>query len=128
MMRHSRDTQVTEEDLRRCHLILFGDPGSNRWIAEALPGLPLSWTSEVVKLRGKSYAAAEHAPILICANPLPAGAGRYVVLNSGHTFHQEELKLNYLIFPRLGDWAVMKIGELSQERAIDAGLFDELWK
>ena len=26
------DTDVTEEDVRRCNLILFGDPGSNRWI------------------------------------------------------------------------------------------------
>src|SRR4029079_16790837 len=30
------DTAVTEEDLRRYNLILFGDPGSNRWISRAL--------------------------------------------------------------------------------------------
>ena len=26
------DTAVTDDDVRRCNLILFGDPGSNRWI------------------------------------------------------------------------------------------------
>ncbi|HLY74681.1 MAG TPA: prolyl oligopeptidase family serine peptidase, partial [Planctomycetota bacterium] len=35
------DARVTEDDVRKHHLILFGDPGSNRWIAQALPNLPL---------------------------------------------------------------------------------------
>ena len=38
------DTEVTEDDVRNKHLILFGDPGSNPWIAKALPQLPLTWT------------------------------------------------------------------------------------
>jgi hypothetical protein len=122
------DAQVGEDDLGRRHLVLFGDPGSNRWIREALPRLPLTWTRDEVRIRGKTHPAAGHAPVLICANPLPGGEGRYLVLNSGHTFHREELKLNYLIFPRLGDWAVMKAADLSAEAPVDAGLFDERWK
>ncbi|MBV8880934.1 MAG: prolyl oligopeptidase family serine peptidase [Planctomycetaceae bacterium] len=117
------DTQVTEEDVRRRHLVLFGDPGSNPWIRKALPGLPLAWTREELRLGGKTYSAADHAPALICAGPL--AADRYVVLNSGHTFHPSELKINYLFFPRLGDWAVMKVDE---NTAVDAGLLDEHWK
>ena len=35
------DTEVTEEDVKRCNLILFGDPGSNRWISKVLPTLPI---------------------------------------------------------------------------------------
>jgi hypothetical protein len=122
------DTQVTAGDLKNRHLVLFGDPGSNRWIQETLPKLPVSWTPEEVRLRGKSYSAAGHAPVLICASPLPGAEGRYLVLNSGHTFHPTDLKINYLFFPRLGDWAVMKIGDLSGEVAVEAGLFDEHWK
>src|SRR5262249_53453443 len=38
------DTEVTDEDIRTRNLILFGDPGSNRWIAKAIPHLPLAWT------------------------------------------------------------------------------------
>jgi hypothetical protein len=120
-----KDTEVTSEDLKTRHLVLFGDPGSNRWIADALPKLPLFWTREELKLRGKTYSAAEHAPALICASPLDGAQERYLVLNSGHTFHPPELKINYLFFPRLGDWAVLKIGDSS---AADAGLFDEHWK
>jgi hypothetical protein len=128
------DTAVTAEDVRRCNLILFGDPGSNRWIARVLPQLPLRWTRAEVRLGRGRYPAADHAPVLIQPNPL--AEGRYVVLNSGHTFHEKELaSLNYLLFPRLGDWAVLKVGGLAPkgpsaplgERVLRAGLFDEDW-
>ncbi len=118
------DSQVTENDVQNCNLILFGDPGSNRWIADALPKLPMEWTRLEIRYRGKAYPSAKHVPSLICANPMRTG-GRYLVLNSGHTFHPNELKINYLFFPRLGDWAVMKIADNSP---VDAGLFDENWK
>lgn len=120
------DKEVTDDDVKSRHLILFGDPGSNPWIAKALPKLPLAWTRDEVRIRKAVRPAADHAPVLICESPL--AEGRYVVLNSGHTFHKEELKLNYLIFPRLGDWALMKTGDLSPESVTDAGLFDEHWK
>jgi len=116
------DTQVTEDDVRRRHLVLFGDPGSNPWIQKALPKLPLAWTREELRLRGKTVAGADHGPVLIVAGAL--APDRYVVLNSGHTFHPPELKINYLFFPRLGDWAVMK----TDDTVVDAGLFDENWK
>lgn len=115
------DVQVAPADLRR-HLILFGDPGSNSWIRAALPKLPVAWTREEVRLRGKTYAAANHLPVLIGVDAL--APDRYVVLNTGHTFHPPELKINYLFFPRLGDWAVMK----TDGTVVDAGLFDESWK
>jgi hypothetical protein len=127
------DTDVTEEDVKRCNLILFGDPGSNRWIAKVLPRLPLTWTKEELRLGGERYAAAGHAPLLI--QPSPLVEGRYVVLNSGHTFREKELaSLNYLLFPRLGDWAVIKVGgkvpggEGPEETVLRAGFFDERWR
>ena len=44
------DTEITAADVRTKNLILFGDPGSNPWIAWALPKLPFTWTRETVKL------------------------------------------------------------------------------
>jgi len=120
------DTDVTPEDVKSRHLVLFGDPGSNRWIAEALPKLPLSWTPEELQLRGKKYSSKQHVPSLIYPNPLSGATGRYLVLNSGHTFHPSNLKINYLFFPRQGDWAVMKVPGL--EFVADSGFFDEHWK
>ncbi len=124
------DTEVTAEDARRFHLILFGDPGSNSWIARVLPGLPIRWTREECAIGDTNVASAGHAPILIQPNPL--AEGRYVVLNSGHSFHEQELAtLNYLLFPRLGDWAVIKVpDDPSRPEAgvvIRTGFFDEQW-
>jgi len=127
------DSAVTPEDLRTRHLILFGDPGSNRWIRDALPQLSIEWTRDKLTVAGQHYSAADHAPTLITANPLPGAQGRYLVLNSGHTFHEAELStLNYLLFPRSGDWGVWKVGTPQAgavvEQAIAFGLADETWR
>jgi pimeloyl-ACP methyl ester carboxylesterase len=124
------DTAVTEEDARRFNLILFGDPGSNSWIARVLPRLPVRWTREECAIGDTKVPAAGHAPVLIQPNPL--AAGRYVVLNSGHTFHEKELAtLNYLLFPRRGDWAVVKVPDDPSRppggEVVRAGFFDETW-
>lgn len=129
------DSAVTEEDVRNCNLILFGDPGSNPWIAKALPGLPIGWSKDVVKVGTQEYPAADHVPALIVANPIKGGERRYLVINSGHTFREAELaKLNYLLFPRWGDWAVLQIdprlnaADALNEKVLRAGYFDEEWK
>jgi hypothetical protein len=122
------DTAVTDDDVRRCNLILFGDPGSNPWIAKVLPRLPIRWTQDELEMAGKRHAAKEHVPVLI--QPSPLAHGRYVVLNSGHTFGEKELAaVNYLLFPRLGDWAVMRIGskDLPEGAVVEAGFYDERW-
>ena len=119
------DTEVTEADVRDKHLILFGDPGSNSWIAKALPQLPLTWTREELRLGAEAQSAQDHSPAFITASPL--AKNRYLVINSGHTFHEKEFAaFNYLLFPRLGDWAVIKVG--AEEKIVRAGYFDEEWR
>lgn len=130
------DKEVTEDDLREKHLILFGDPGSNALLFKALPNLPLKWTRDEVVLGGESRTAKEHAPVLICRNPL--APSRYIVVNSGHTFHERDFAaFNYLLYPRLGDWALLNISltttgapppQTPQTGAVvRAGYFDESW-
>jgi predicted acyl esterase len=123
-LRIKNDVDVTDEDMRRCNLILFGDPGSNRLIAKVLPKLPISWSKNTIEFGGARYTAADHVPVMIQPNPL--AAGRYVVINTGHTFGENELSsLNYLLFPRFGDWAMITLP--SGEPAC-AGFFDERWR
>ncbi len=129
------DTEVTADDTRRANLILFGDPGSNRWIREILPQLPLEWTRDTLQLGNERHSAADHGVQMIYPNPLPGAAGRYVVLNSGHTYHDSELRFSYMVFPRLGDWAILKAGENPPsasashvgETVLNSGFFDEAW-
>jgi predicted esterase len=126
------DVDVTDEDIAGKHLILFGDPAANSLIAQALDGLPLKWTDQTVTLAdGQSFAAASHLPTLIY--PSPFNAGRYLVLNSGHTFHAADLRgTNALLYPRLGDYAVLKLAPTANEplrvNVVTAGLFDDDWQ
>jgi hypothetical protein len=132
------DKDVTEEDVQTSNLILFGDPGSNLYLRKIAARLPLRWTETEVTLAGQTYSAADHVPAFICPNPAGRpGAERYVVINSGHTFREAELaKLNYLLFPRWGDWAVIKIAEKLprqgsepfEDHVLQAGFFNEDWQ
>ncbi|MEZ5362387.1 MAG: prolyl oligopeptidase family serine peptidase [Bryobacterales bacterium] len=117
------DAAVTNADIADHNLILFGDPGSNALIARVLDGLPLRWTREAFELGGRSYGSGEALPVLIFPNPL--NPDRYVVLNSGHTFHAPEFRgTNALLYPRLGDWAVLPV---DGGAPLTAGFFDESW-
>jgi dienelactone hydrolase len=126
-----KDEDVTPEDIASKNLILFGDPGSNSLIAQSLTDLPLMWTKDQIAFDGKEFSAKEHVPALIYPSPL--AGDRYVVLNSGHTFHADDFKgTNALLYPRLGDFAMLKLGgkkdPLLGVEVIQAGLFDDFWR
>jgi dienelactone hydrolase len=122
------------DDLRLpgSNLILFGDPASNPLIAKVLPRLPITWTKDKLVVNGVEYDPKTHVPVLTYPNPL-RGDWDYVVINSGHTFKEADLKgTNALLYPRLGDWAVIKPTPTAQDPAayevVAAGLFDENWQ
>lgn len=124
-------SDVTPEMIESNNLVLFGDPGSNELIAKVLPELPLEWTKETLNVAGKSYDPNSHAAVLVYPNPL--NPHRYVVLNSGHTFHADAFEgTNALLFPRLGDIAVLKTTEDAKsgfkEETAWAGLFGVDWE
>jgi hypothetical protein len=123
-VRIKKDTEITPDDIERYHLVLFGDPGSNRVLARLLKDLPLRWTEQEIQLGGQTFDAWTHAPVLIAANPV--SPLRYVVVNSGHTFGAREFRgSNAQLYPRLGDYAVFEIGA-DTPRVSD--YFDEDWK
>ncbi|MCS6852992.1 MAG: hypothetical protein NZ700_17690 [Gemmataceae bacterium] len=125
------DHAVTEADIRGAHLVLFGDPASNSLIARVIDKLPLTWTSTAIEFAGRKVSAENHVPVLIYPSPL--SAGRYVVLNSGHTFHAADFRgTNALLYPRLGDYALLRLGPANADplatEVVAAGLFDEQWR
>jgi predicted esterase len=125
------DVDINAEDIAGKTLVLFGDPGSNTLIEQVLPDLPLRWTKDEVSLAGHTGSAAEHVPALIYPSPL--NPARYVVLNSGHTFHARDFEgTNALLYPRLGDYALLKPAPTEKDPAaaevVTAGLFDDYWR
>ncbi len=124
----AKPDEINPDQLR--NLILFGNPQSNPLIEKILPKLPITWTKDELVVNGVKYDPKTHAPVLIYPTSLN---GRYVVINSGHTFKEADLKgTNALLYPRLGDWAVIKPTPTDKDPAayevVAAGLFDENWQ
>jgi predicted esterase len=127
------DRDVTEDDARRYHLVLFGDPGSNRFLAELLPKmktLGIEWNRDTVRFGSRAFPAETHAPVFVYPNP--DSPERYVVANgllpvrrvrrSGST-RQTTME------PPIGDFAVINIaaGTGWKEALALGGFFDEAW-
>jgi pimeloyl-ACP methyl ester carboxylesterase len=124
--RMKNDKDVTPADFDRYNVVLFGDPGSNPWIAKMLPKLPLKWTKESIAVGDKSFPSTEHVPVLAYPNPL--NPAHYVVLNTGLTISDQDYNADYAM-PRFGDIAVLKIKDPSEPPEIAwAALFDEAWQ
>jgi prolyl oligopeptidase family protein len=120
------DKDVTEADLAKYHIVLFGDPGSNRWIAKLNGKLPVKWTRETVAMGAQSFSARESYPALIYPNPL--NPAKYVVLNTGLTIEDRGYNGDYGT-PLWGDYAIVKVKEGADvPDMLIAGLFDENWK
>jgi poly(3-hydroxybutyrate) depolymerase len=120
------DKDVTPEDFAKYNVVLFGDPGSNKWIADIHSKLPIGWSRETITAGAQTFSAAAHVPALIYPNPL--SPARYVVINSGLTIDEREYHSDYSM-PKLGDMAILKVETGSETPAIAfATLFDERWR
>ena len=118
------DRDVTASDIANNNLILFGDPWSNQVIAKIVGRLPLQWSKEQITLRGRTVDASTNAPVLIFPNPL--NPARYVVINSGHTFSEDDWRgTNANLYPHIGDYALIA---LKNDQVIESGFFDEHWR
>ena len=120
------DTDVSQADFSKYNIVLFGDPGSNRWIAKLNGKLPFKWTKETVTLGEQSFPANENYPAMVYPNPL--NPAKYVVLNTGLTITDREYNGDYGM-PEWGDYAIVKVNPGADMPAPQvAGLFDEKWQ
>jgi hypothetical protein len=113
------------------NLVLFGDPGSNRVLAKIIDRLPVKWTQDAIEVDGTKYDPEKYGLSMIYPNPL--NPTRYVVINSGHTFHERDFRAsNSWLFPRLGDIAIQKFERTAaggyDETVKWAALFDMNWQ
>ena len=125
-----QDTDISEADIDSSNLILFGDPASNKLISQIADKLPIRWTTEAVVVGNRTFAAEQHAPVLIYPNPL--NPRRYVVLNSGFTYREFAYLNNARQVPKLPDWAVIDLRTPSDSlwpgKVVAADFFDEQWQ
>lgn len=124
------DDQVTPVDIAKYHIIAWGTPQTNRLIRETIGKTPLVWTDKEVAIGENAFAADSHVPLMIYPNPL--NPQKYLVLNSGPTFREQDDSSNSRQNPQLPDWAVIDIttppnGYLPGKVAA-ADFFDESWQ
>ncbi len=125
------DSAVTDADIWNSHLVLWGDPSSNKLVARIADKLPIQWSAAGIKVGGKTYDATKHVPAFIFPNPL--NPSRYVVINSGFTFPQFAGASNSFQTPKLPDWAILDLSVPLAERTggkgvIAADFFGEKWE
>ena len=127
--RVKKDTEITPADIAAHNLVLFGDPSSNAVYKTIASKLPIVWTKDGVTVGADKYPAT-HAPAFIFPNPL--NPKKYVVINSGFTFHDQSN--NDMQSPKLADWAVIDITKPTNNYrylplfVASQGFFDESWK
>lgn len=124
------DTKMTPELIASSNLVLWGDPASNAVLGKIADKLPIVWTKDKVTVGERSFAANQHAPVLIYPNPL--NPERYVVLNSGFTYREYAYLNNARQVPMLPDWAIVDLTTPPDSRwpgrIVAADFFDEKWR
>ncbi len=127
-------SEVTEQEIKDCHLIVWGTPVTNSLIKKIVASESiakvLTWNDEAVSI-GKQKAAADHCVPVFCY-PNPLNPDRYVIVNSGLTFRESHDKTNSLQNPKLPDWAILDVtdpptGE-SAGKVLAADFFDNDWQ
>ena len=127
--RVKNDSDVTDADIAAHNLVLFGDPSSNAIYKRIAGRLPITWTAAGVRVGSQRFPPT-HAPVFVFPNPL--NPSKYVVINSGFTFHDQSN--NAMQSPKLPDWAIVdttKPGNnyrYSPLFVASQGFFNESWR
>ncbi len=124
------DVDVTENQIKTCHLICFGDFTSNRYLHGIAPYLPIKWTREELTVGSLEFDPSTHAAAFCFPNP--RNPDRYVVVNSGMTFREFSNVSNSRQIAMLPDWAVMDVSvdgdNIFPGKIAADGFFDEGWR
>lgn len=125
-----RDVEVTDDEIQKFNLVLWGTPESNKLFAKFSGDLPVKFDgTQSFWMDGTSYDASKHVPVMIFPNKL--APHRYVVLNSSFTFREFAYLNNARQVAKLPDWAVLDVDvpadSLWPGKVVDADFFDENW-
>ena len=127
--RVKNDTDITAADIAGSNLVLFGDPSSNSIFNRLADRLPIKWRADGIVV-GLDKFSTSHAPVFVYPNPL--NPTKYVVINSGFTFHDQAN--NAMQSPKLPDWAIVDVGKTGNNFRYlplfveSQGFFDEAWR
>jgi len=123
-IRVKTDRELTAAEIDANHIVVFGTPWTNPLIESAVRKSPIRWTKGTIIVGNRKFDGKTH--ILSMIYPNPSNPKRYIVINSGHTFHEADFKgTNALLYPRVGDWAVT---DVRSGAVVAEGVFDRNWR
>jgi predicted esterase len=125
------DVEVTEADMKRRNLFIFGDQKENAVLAKAAPQLPISVADGFAVIAGRKVSLAERGLMFIYPNPLVAPETfRTMVVVVGEPYgrhlpvnHKLDLIPDFLVYGLDAD----KDGS-NTNKPIVAGYFDGQWR
>jgi dienelactone hydrolase len=123
-IRVKADRELTPAEIDANHIVVFGTPSTNPLIARTMRSAPIRWTKGTIAVGARKFDGKTHMLSMIYPNP--SNPKRYIVINSGHTFHEADFKgTNALLYPRVGDWAIT---DVRTGAVVAEGVFDRNWR
>jgi hypothetical protein len=122
-----RDTAITDAEMARSNLILFGTPKTNTVLAKLAPRLPVRFTDGGYEILGKAYPANEKTGLMFIY-PNPLAPGRSIVVCHGLPYgdklgvnHKYDLLPDYIVYSDQADYD-------DSPATWCAGFFDTAWQ
>ncbi len=126
------DLQVSAADRQRYHLVLYGNPRSNRELARVAERLPIRFDERGFSVGERRYDAPDQGVAFVAPNP--DAPGRYVAVYAGNTWvgtlvshHLPRYLPDYLVFDR-GIAGQRDLRILQGRPVLEGGFFDERWR
>jgi acetyl esterase/lipase len=121
------DTELTDEDVNTCNLVLFGTPRTNGVLGRIADRLPVKIADHKYEIAGKTYQGADLGLVLCYPNPL--NPERYVLVYAGER-HGEKLSVNHKhdLLPDFVVFTTKRFGRDDTNDALCAGTFDMDWR
>jgi len=121
------DTAVTDAEMARSNLILFGTPKTNAVLARMADRLPIRFTPDGYQVLGKTYKASDTTGIIFIY-PNPLAPERYIVVYDGQHYgeklgenHKYDLLPDYIVYSAEPDYDDTNCYYV-------AGFFDTAWR
>jgi len=123
--RGKKDTRVTEADIERYHLVLFGGVGENLWVKRLEEHLPILWEETTCRVGGRSWKGQRLGLSLVYPSPLKQG--KLIVWNAGEIWGLG-MEPNHLM-DYLPDFVVFapELERDGSNRVLCSGFFDSQW-
>ncbi len=122
------DTGVSDKDIQNCHLVLFGDPGSNSVLARINDKSPVRFHGEKVLAATESFQAEDVA--FKCVFPNPLNPERLVLWNYAEEWDYTVMWFYCTTFEMLPDYFIYRRGgdHPYATEVLKAGFFDSAWQ